>query len=381
MRVYKLGKESANGSCRCVFRVMKRDKNGKRSYGSKLRTAIAVALSTAFLLPGKASADSDILRVGDKGEKVEELQRSLRVLELYEYPELEGFFGADTRSALMNFQRAHGLEVNGIADADTFEAMDKALDEFYPEINYIRTMRLKTVGEDVRALQQVLKTMGYYGTRPDGIFNANTASAVRTFQFDYGMAVDGVVNERLVKKINSVAATLRPLREPTQEQIDASLPETENDIAQAEDRKYRTDAVKMQWSAVDKIWQQGRALKVTDIETGISFMLTRTGGINHADVEPCTEADTENLREVFSGAWSWQRRPVIVEISYITSAASVCGMPHGESNIFGNGVSGHFCMHFFESTDDDGYDMTDKAHQRAIDVASEYSFSVQTEQI
>lgn len=359
---------------------MKRDKNEKRSYGSKIKAAIALALSTTFFLPGKASADTDILRVGDKGAKVEELQRTLRVLELYEYPELEGFFGTDTRSALMNFQKAHGLEVNGIADAETFEAMDKALDEFYPEINYIRTMKLKTVGEDVKTLQQVLKTMGYYGTRPDGIFNANTASAVRTFQFDYGMAVDGIVNERLVKKINSVAASLRPLREPTKEQIADSMPETEAASTESMDRLYRTDAVKMQWSAVNRIWQQGKSLKVTDIETGISFELMRTGGINHADVEPCTEADANNLREAFSGAWSWQRRPVIVEISYITSAASICGMPHGENLVFGNGVSGHFCMHFFESTDDDGYDMTDKAHQKAIDIASEYSFSSEQEQ-
>ena len=357
------------------LRVMKHNKKEKRNYGSKLKTAIALALSTAFLLPGKASADSDILRVGDKGEKVEELQRSLRVLELYEYPELEGFFGTDTRSALMNFQKAHGLEVNGVADAETFEAMDKALDEFYPEINYIRNMRLKTVGEDVKALQQVLKTMGYYGTRPDGIFNANTASAVRTFQFDYGMAVDGVVNERLVKKINSVAATLRPLREPTREQLADSMPEEKSDSEKIPDRLYRTDAVKMQWSAVNKLWQIGKVLKVTDVETGVSFNLKRTGGINHADVEPCSEEDTDSLREVFSGIWSWQRRPFIVEISYITSAASICGMPHGESSIFGNGVNGHFCMHFFESMDDDGYDMPDKAHQKAIDKASEYSFT------
>ena len=354
---------------------MKRSKKEKRNYGSKIKTAVALALSTAFLLPGRASADADILRVGDKGEKVEELQRTLRVLELYEYPELEGYFGTDTRSALMNFQKEHGLEVNGVADQETFRAMDKALDEFYPEINYIRTMRLKTVGDDVKALQQVLKTMGYYGTRPDGIYNANTASAVRTFQFDYGMAVDGIVNERLVKKINSVAASLRPLREPTKEQLADSLPENNANAEKASDRLYRTDAVKMQWSAVDKAWPLGKVMKVTDVETGISLNLKRTGGINHADVEPCTEEDTDSLKEIFSGTWSWQRRPVIVEISYITSAASICGMPHGENNILGNGLNGHFCMHFFESTDDDGFVLTDKAHQKAVDIAAEYSFN------
>ncbi len=354
---------------------MKNKNKEKRNYKAKIKAAVALALSTAFVFPGKISANAEILRVGDKGEKVEELQRTLRVLELYEYPELEGYFGADTRSALMIFQQEHGLEVNGIADELTFQAMDKALDKFYPEIQYIRPMRLKTVGSDVKALQQVLKTMGYYGTRPDGIFNANTASAVRTFQFDYGMAVDGVVNERRVNKINSVAATLRPLRAPTVKQIENSMPEAEaTDNTSAKSRIYRTDAVKMQWGAVDPVWPLDKTMKLTDVGTGISFYVKRTGGTNHADVEPCTEGDTQNMREAFSGMWSWQRRPVIVEVSYITSAASICGMPHGEDNIFANGVNGHFCLHFYESTNDDEYCTTDKAHQRAITAAAKYSF-------
>lgn len=355
---------------------MKRNNKEKRNYGTKIKAAVALALSTAFVFPGKITANAEVLRVGDKGEKVEELQRTLRVLELYEYPELEGYFGADTRSALMVFQQEHGLEANGIADELTMLAMDRALDKFYPEIQYIRPMRLKTVGSDVKALQQVLKTMGYYGTRPDGIFNANTASAVRTFQFDYGMAVDGVVNERLVNKINSVAATLRPLRTPTEKQIENSKPETGALGEEThKERFYRTDAIKMQWSAVDPEWPIGKTMKLTDVETGISFFVKRTGGTNHADVEPCTEGDTQNMRKIFSGMWSWQRRPVIVEISYITSAASICGMPHGDDNIFANGVSGHFCLHFYESTNDDEYFTTDKAHQKAITAASKYSFN------
>ncbi len=358
--------------CPCVFCVMKNKNKQKRNYGTKIKAAVALALSTAFIFPGKVTANAEVLRVGDRGEKVEELQRTLRVLELYEYPELEGYFGTDTRSALMIFQQEHGLEVNGVADEATFKAMDKALDKFYPEIHYIRPMRLKTVGTDVKALQQVLKTMGYYGTRPDGIFNSNTASAVRTFQFDYGMAVDGIVNERLVSKINSVAATLRPLRAATPEQVANAKPESANTVH--EDRPYRTDAVKMQWSAVDPEWPIGKTMKITDIGTGISFYANRTGGTNHADIEPCTEGDTNNLREAFSGTWSWQRRPIVVEVSYITSAASICGMPHGDDNIFNNGVSGHFCVHFYESTNDDEYNTTDKAHQKAITSAAKYSF-------
>lgn len=351
--------------------------DGTKNIGSKIKAAIAIALSTSFLFAGKASSDSQILRVGDRGQKVEELQRTLRVLEFYDYPEVEGYFGTDTRSALMNFQKEHGLDVNGIADEATFKALDEALDECYPEIEYKGNMRLHSVGSDVMELQQVLKTLGYYGMRPNGVFNANTASAVRTFQFDYGMAVDGVVNERLIKKINTVSASLRPFGGSDVILDDSVGAEDTDDIAEQNGAMlaFHTDAVKMQWRAVNSAWKLGKILTVTDVETGVSVNLKRTGGRNHADAEPCTKEDTEKLKEIFGGNWSWTRRPIVAQVSYITSAASICGMPHGSNNVSENGVYGHFCVYFFESTDDDGFDTMDEAHREAIDVAANYRFN------
>ena len=356
------------------FDAMKIDRNSIKNIGTKIKTVIARAVSLSFLFAQNSDYDPQSLRVGDKGERVEELQRTLRVLEFYDYPELEGFFGTDTRSALMNFQKFYGLEVTGVADRETFEALDVALNDCYPEIEFKGTMRLRSVGEDVKALQQVLKTLGYYGTRPDGIFNANTASAVRTFQFDYGMAVDGIVNERLVKKINAVAASLRPLKRTD----DTVTPvEVAKGVAKADavaKSVFHTDAVKIQWSAVNSAWRPGKVLTVTDVETGISIDLKRTGGIHHADVEPLTPEDTKKLKDIFGGSWSWARRPFVAQLSYLTAAASLCGMPHGDDAVSDNEVSGHFCIYFFESTDDNGYGIMDKAHAKAIDSAAQFVF-------
>ena len=356
------------------FDAMKFELNSIKNIGTKIKTAMAKALSLSFLFSHDSDYDPHSLRVGDKGERVEELQRTLRVLEFYDYPELEGFFGTDTRSALMNFQKIHGIEVTGVCDRDTFAALDEALNECYPEIEFNGTMRLRSVGEDVKSLQQVLKTLGYYGTRPDGIFNANTASAVRTFQFDYGMAVDGIVNERLVKKINAVAASLRPLKH---NEDDITPIEVAKSVAQADSvakSVFHTDAVKIQWSAVNSAWRPGKVLTITDVETGISVELKRTGGIHHADAEPLTAEDTRKLKDIFGGSWSWARRPFVAQLSYLTAAASLCGMPHGDDAVSGNEVSGHFCMYFFESTDDNGYGIMDRAHARAIDSAAQFTF-------
>ncbi len=46
---------------------------------------------------------------------------------------------------------------------------------------------------NIRAVQQRLSNLGYYTSKVDGIWGSRTNSAVRRFQRDYGLTVDGVV--------------------------------------------------------------------------------------------------------------------------------------------------------------------------------------------
>jgi len=46
-------------------------------------------------------------------------------------------------------------------------------------------------GAEVRTLQQRLRELGYFAAEPSGIFDAETAEAVRRFQRDYALQVDG----------------------------------------------------------------------------------------------------------------------------------------------------------------------------------------------
>lgn len=48
-------------------------------------------------------------------------------------------------------------------------------------------------GSDVRTVQEKLKRWGYYSGEVDGIYGAQTASAVRAFQKKNGLTVDGIV--------------------------------------------------------------------------------------------------------------------------------------------------------------------------------------------
>ncbi|SFI48216.1 hypothetical protein SAMN02799624_00964 [Paenibacillus sp. UNC496MF] len=89
---------------------------------------------------------------------------------------------------------------------------------------------------------------------------------------------------------------------------------------------------------------------LTDLETGKTFRVQRRAGSSHADVQPLTREDTEIMKDIYEGKWSWKRRAVLVETGDAVLAASMHGMPHGGDGIPDNGFSGHFCVHFLGST-------------------------------
>ncbi|MBA1335703.1 MAG: Spore peptidoglycan hydrolase [Firmicutes bacterium] len=123
------------------------------------------------------------------------------------------------------------------------------------------------------------------------------------------------------------------------------------------------------WTEAQYVWPIGVDAKITDFYTGISWNARRTIGSNHADVEPLTAKDTETMKKVWGGSWSWGTRPVIVEVKGRRLAASASAMPHDIQYITNNGFNGHFDVHFLNSTrHKDG--AVDEDHQQKIHIAA-----------
>ena len=77
-----------------------------------------------------------VLRYGDKGEAVRELQRDLQKLGYGLGPcGVDGDFGSATKAAVEKFQLEHGIGVDGICGAKTWPAIEKALKE-KPGVKY-----------------------------------------------------------------------------------------------------------------------------------------------------------------------------------------------------------------------------------------------------
>ncbi|MEJ8544022.1 LysM peptidoglycan-binding domain-containing protein [Brevibacillus borstelensis] len=108
---------------------------------------------------------------------------------------------------------------------------------------------------------------------------------------------------------------------------------------------------------------------VTDFHTGKSFQVKRTIGAFHSDTEPLTAKDAAIIKEVWGGTYSWNVRPVLVEVNGRKLAASMTSMPHSIEYITDNDFEGHFDIHFPNSLRHKD-NLIDPDHQAAIKIAA-----------
>ncbi len=207
-------------------------------------------------------------------------------------------------------------------------------------------------GDAVKKVQKRLKALGYYSGSIDGDYGNGTKNAVKAFQKNNGLKVNGTVNSSTLKKLNSSDAKK------------ASSSSSSSD-------KLKTE--RLDWfNGGSKKIPKGATFKVKDIKTGKVFSCKRWSGYNHLDAEPLTKSDTATLKSIY-GHWSWKRRAVLVKYNGHVYAASMNGMPHGTSTISNNNFDGHFCIHFYGSKTH-GSGKVDSAHQNCVSQAMKHTW-------
>jgi N-acetylmuramoyl-L-alanine amidase len=128
-----------------------------------------------------------------KGEDVREVQTILKNKGFYT-GEIDGSFGPLTDSAVRSFQRSNGLEVDGMVGPKTREKLFATSPVSIPEQSRYLSYKVPTMkGEDVKMVQQRLKDLGFYTGQIDGSFGPLTDTAVRNFQWNRMIQVDGSV--------------------------------------------------------------------------------------------------------------------------------------------------------------------------------------------
>ena len=137
----------------------------------------------------------ETLKKGDQGTSVKTLQEKLKALG-YLTGAADGKYGAGTETAVKSFQKAAGLTETGTADPETLSAVYAAK---IPVVLFKRGAK----GDDVSALQQKLKALGYLTGAADGRYGAGTVKAVEAFQKDNGLEATGRVDEDTMAALNA----------------------------------------------------------------------------------------------------------------------------------------------------------------------------------
>lgn len=284
----------------------------------------------------KPSSSTDSLRSGASGNQVKTLQTQLQAAGLYSGA-IDGKFGTATENAVRAFQRKLGLKVDGVAGTKTLAALSG---QSTTEDTATGTLRPGATGEAVKAMQRRLKTLTLYTGSIDGKYGTGTENAVRAFQRRMGLKVDGIAGQ----------ATLQALETAKAEDVCATE--------------------QLEWFSHTDTIPKKAVVTIKDCKTGKTFQAKRWSGASHMDTEPLTAEDTAKMKEIYGGAWSWDRRAILVKYDGHVYAASMNGMPHGTSTI-DNGFDGHFCVHFTGSKTH-GTDRVDEDHQAAVAQAAQY---------
>ena len=132
---------------------------------------------------------------------------------------------------------------------------------------------------------------------------------------------------------------------------------------------WKSKVVALKWyDGGSSVLKKGEYGAIYDIATGISFKVYRMGGSSHADIEPATREDTEKLKKIVGGEYSWDSRAVILNAGGYYVACAINTMPHGDQTITSNGYEGQFCLHMLDSKTH-GSDSVNSEHQKAIRMA------------
>ena len=178
-----------------------------------------------------------LLRIGSPAsEEIRTIQRELnRIRQNYPsippIPDANGFYDAATKAAVTQFQKIFNLTPDGIVGKATLYKIKqiynavKRVSELYSEgitiseVERIFSEVLKrgSRGNDVKAMQYFLAFVAYFNDRSpniavDGIFGPATEEAVKAFQREYGLTVDGIVGRNTWNRLlDAYYATLDSL--------------------------------------------------------------------------------------------------------------------------------------------------------------------------
>jgi len=119
---------------------------------------------------------------------------------------VDGAMGPATRAAISAYEQKMGLEVTGAPSVGLLASLSS------PAATPPKAPQEAAAGTAspskalVQRLQKALVAAGYGPITVDGLYGSETAGAIRRYQLDHGMSVNGTVSDPLLARLGVVAA-------------------------------------------------------------------------------------------------------------------------------------------------------------------------------
>lgn len=304
------------------------------------------------------------LRYGSEGESVATIQNRLIAMG-YLTGAADGKFGSNTKKAVIAFQKANGLTGDGVVGEMTYTKLNDA-NANDNKVATTQTLRIGTISDAVRDMQNRLIALGYLTGKADGNFGTKTSLALIAFQKANGLTADGVAGVKTLTKLNATSA--ENASGETSSTTTATAPTVTFGSISASQVRY------VNWYTESRTkCRQFPNATIYDFSTGISWQVNMFSLGAHADAEPLTAADTEAMNRAFGGKTTWTPKPVWVVLSDGTVyMASTHNVPHEVYHIKNNNFDGHVCIHFPRTQKQvESIGPYATSHQKAIDLGWE----------
>ncbi|HEY9631377.1 MAG TPA: peptidoglycan-binding protein [Coleofasciculaceae cyanobacterium] len=273
--------------------------------GSATETALRSPTSAteASSQASSAAAPQSLVRLGDSGAQISELQRRLTDLGYYN-ASISGSFDAVTEAAVIRFQQDNNLPTDGIVGSATETALRQPV---RPDASTVSSyqgnptsatpstalLRLGSTGAAVSDLQARLTTLGFYQGATTGSYDAPTEAAVIAFQRSRNLIPDGIAGTQ-VATASGISASTSGAGNNTQswQQLQQARTEAQQAKAQAEQAQREAEQARLEA-------EQSRLILAQNLQEGRYSVAElqrylRTNGYNPGDISGTLTPETRS---------------------------------------------------------------------------------------
>lgn len=219
------------------------------------RASASLMFFTLALLTLCVASPVLALEKGNEGTQVTSLQKKLQAAGYFD-GEATGYYGSVTQSAVLKFQKAKGLNPDGVAGEQTLKALESNSSKApAPSTKAAPQKQEKEVADDssdvasspvalkrgntssqVTSLQKKLQAAGYFDGPVTGYYGSLTQAAVIELQKAKGLNPNGIADAETLKALEASSGASAPPKTaaPQKEVTDDSQEETQDNLDKPE---------------------------------------------------------------------------------------------------------------------------------------------------